>query len=586
MAATMHAKMNRKKLSQLNIIQICEEILNPTVPMALRLSGILMGGVVIVYERKVKLLYDDVTHFLVKINEAWKVKSTSDPTLLPKGKAQAKKEKVTLPETDIGDVEQSLNFTNAASTVGFEQPSYFAMQLDNMDDQFIHGNPREEKQNDHQADVENITLYSYQPDTVINDHYARFDIEGDDETFAEDITQIPTSTLIPSPPRNNEPQRANEDKNDHPQNQANQQFEEYKEVKQEKQRKEPIKRKSKGAATYLMDYQQTMVPSHLYQSWLQDASDIVSKTGRKKRTRIDMRSKMNVAKLMELPLLVLVDDLFTKNNEVYYPEPLLNLWMDKPSKGSPSARSIPTVPVDSSGISPPEGSDFPFSDFQSGIGLHPSGDPIERPRAGSDIFRDELMEKLRANVLNNGVRPSEIPNMMVTPGNSDGVRSMPSSASGQEIPLHNSEVNSGRSSKKRPHSSSKGKGSGLEPVHEDHSWRQQGRDPDFELSKLPEDGFIPDQEVLIETGTTQTQHQNISQPIDKITHSIRTHLKNHFETPGAPPKESLNNLAAGMNKKGAALLFYQTCVLATRNILRVEQKVPYGDILISKGAKM
>lgn len=65
MAATMHAKMNRRKLDKLNIIKICEEILNPSVPMALRLSGILMGGVVIIYERKVKLLYDDVTRLMV-----------------------------------------------------------------------------------------------------------------------------------------------------------------------------------------------------------------------------------------------------------------------------------------------------------------------------------------------------------------------------------------------------------------------------------------------------------------------------------------------------------------------------------------
>ena len=68
MAATMHARMNRKKLSKLNIIRIwwensslssvlnndsvkflrpncSEEILNPSVPMALRLSGILMGDI-------------------------------------------------------------------------------------------------------------------------------------------------------------------------------------------------------------------------------------------------------------------------------------------------------------------------------------------------------------------------------------------------------------------------------------------------------------------------------------------------------------------------------------------------------------
>lgn len=36
-------------------------------------------------------------------------------------------------------------------------------------------------------------------------------------------------------------------------------------------------------------------------------------------------------------------------------------------------------------------------------------------------------------------------------------------------------------------------------------------------------------------------------------------MKAHFDTPGAPRVESLNSLAIGMNRKGAALLFYQTC---------------------------
>ncbi|KAI5434038.1 hypothetical protein KIW84_021049, partial [Lathyrus oleraceus] len=90
MAATMHAKINRKKLNMLNIAKICEEILYPAIPMALRLSGILMGGVVIVYERKVKLLYDDVSRLLVEINEAWKVKNVPDSTMLRKGKSKAK----------------------------------------------------------------------------------------------------------------------------------------------------------------------------------------------------------------------------------------------------------------------------------------------------------------------------------------------------------------------------------------------------------------------------------------------------------------------------------------------------------------
>lgn len=113
MAATLHAKINRKRLDKLDIIKICEEILNPSVPMALRLSGILMGGVVIVYERKVKLLYDDVSRLLVDINEAWRIRPVVDHTVLPKGKAQAKYKAVTLPENMMDmEVEQPMLFSD------------------------------------------------------------------------------------------------------------------------------------------------------------------------------------------------------------------------------------------------------------------------------------------------------------------------------------------------------------------------------------------------------------------------------------------------------------------------------------------
>lgn len=36
-------------------------------------------------------------------------------------------------------------------------------------------------------------------------------------------------------------------------------------------------------------------------------------------------------------------------------------------------------------------------------------------------------------------------------------------------------------------------------------------------------------------------------------------MKAHFDTPGAPPVESLHNLAAGMTRTSAAQLFYQIC---------------------------
>ncbi|KAE8798318.1 sister chromatid cohesion 1 protein 1-like [Hordeum vulgare] len=89
-AATLKAKINRRRLDKLDIIKICEETLNPPVPRALRPSRILMGelplrdyylaaflagfalpsyssGVVIVYKKKVKILYDDVSCLLANL---------------------------------------------------------------------------------------------------------------------------------------------------------------------------------------------------------------------------------------------------------------------------------------------------------------------------------------------------------------------------------------------------------------------------------------------------------------------------------------------------------------------------------------
>ncbi|KAK9698774.1 hypothetical protein RND81_08G130100 [Saponaria officinalis] len=219
MAATMHAKMNRRKLDQIDIIRICEEILNPSVPMALRLSGILMGGVVNVYERKVRLLHDDVNRFLLEINSAWKVKPAVDSTVLPKGKNQAKFEAVTLPENhgnsdNVGDVDQSLDCSSKlASSMGFQQTTYFAMRLDTIDELTESFRGKEPDQQHHQVDAATITLDdpydSYQAGTGLYNRFERFDIEGDEETIQFNIPSqehtIPPPN-VHSPPPAMEPQ--------------------------------------------------------------------------------------------------------------------------------------------------------------------------------------------------------------------------------------------------------------------------------------------------------------------------------------------------------------------------------------------
>uniref|UniRef100_A0A7N0TQH9 Rad21/Rec8-like protein N-terminal domain-containing protein n=1 Tax=Kalanchoe fedtschenkoi TaxID=63787 RepID=A0A7N0TQH9_KALFE len=231
MVATLHAKINRRKLNKLNIIKICEEIISPAVPMALRLSGILMGGVVIVYERKVALLYgdlfsllllyllsfllrllmdisyiapDDVNRLLAEINDARRVKAVTDPTLLSKGKSKAKFEAVTLPEnqnTDVGLTGQFLNFSN--TTKEFKSTEYFAMRLDDIEESFFTSNKEE---NFHQANPEDITTNEYQANNDFGNHFERFDIDGYEDIqlnfTTTEYTELPT--LVPSPPLQDE----------------------------------------------------------------------------------------------------------------------------------------------------------------------------------------------------------------------------------------------------------------------------------------------------------------------------------------------------------------------------------------------
>ncbi|KAK4385307.1 Sister chromatid cohesion 1 protein 1 [Sesamum angolense] len=453
MAATMHAKIHRRKLDKLNIIKICEQILNPSVPMALRLSGILMGGVVIVYERKVKLLYDDVTRLLVEINEAWKVKSApSDLTRLPKGKSQAKYEAITLPpnhDKDLGEIEQPLPYSDATTIMDFQHTSYISMcpsanvelahvqRLDNMDDPYLDSNLQGDINQDHHqvsksykstnppspsifiaADAANITLFdnydSYQANATTFNRFERFDIEGDDETQLNftppENTEFPSS-LIPSPPRQEELHKSDGIQEEQPEEQVKPHSEESKGANQRDQmRPRSARRRARRPAALAMDFDQNIIPGPIYQSWLQNSSDIVSRRGRKQKLPTDALSTMKIATLMDLPSVVLVEKLVTSGNrQVHYPAALLEMWMrsTQPPHDSPSGRSSHPQPPEPSSSSPPERMHFmepmgdPFEDFHSRIGSQSMGISIEKQRANAhdtEMPPEILMEEFRNNL--------------------------------------------------------------------------------------------------------------------------------------------------------------------------------------------
>ncbi|CAI0443797.1 unnamed protein product [Linum tenue] len=828
MAATMHAKMNRKKLDMIDIISICEEILNPSVPMALRLSGILMGGVVIVYERKVKLLYEDVTRLLVKINETWKVEPATDRTLLPKRKLQAKfvslpssllfffsvqlkrtetsvslwicrKEAVTLPDVqdvDHPEIGQSRNFSSSNATMpSFQNTSYFAVQLDTLDETYINNDAMEDDVTGHmhQVDPENIKLFEHfdpcQVNTDMYDRFERFDISGEGDTqmnatFSGDLQTDMPSTVLPSQPRQDEDlgglladsqmlshmfficlhsifgMSANEQGNpftdkeipdQQPESLVNQPSETHNVGREQtghskyftpvnvslsfppepqtprarRQVQGPIIRKRRRQAANWMDIEKTVIPGEVYQSWLQNASDLTSRRDRKgKDVKKSIMSRMKVASLMELPPTVLIDDLsINANKDIYYPAPLLAQWTKstQPPHDSPSARATSPQPPEASNSSPQDAAaqfedPYNFNDYQGGGGSQSIGISFEKDRG---VLNEQLEAHLfdnafEANLVDNiRMRGNKEPPVITTPGNpgsghgiprhcsginsgnihsgsslqsipedtlwlpdpevqlktgpaqsqrpitssqrlkamNEGIRMcgllhlqpkylknpfkgpeaeslnslpiginleqaapsfyetrglnfefeayladnesirgnkeppvvtspgnrgkparfIPSSGSGHSIPRHRSEINSGH----------KHSGSSLQSIPENKSWR-----PDPDITTVHEKDSAPDQEVLLETGPTQTQPLiNTSEPLDAMTEDIRKHLKTHFEWPKAPKHESLNNLATGMDRKRAALFFYQTCVLATRGDIAVDQKVPYGEILISNRSK-
>ncbi|XP_040368226.1 sister chromatid cohesion 1 protein 1-like [Rosa chinensis] len=591
MAATMHAKMNRRNLNQIDLIRICEEILNPRAPMALRLSSILMGGVVIVYERKVKLLFDDVHRLLDQLNEAWKkVKSNTDSTILPKRRAQAKKEAITLPEAEhedtdlVGDIEQSLDFSHHA-TLFHQQTGYFLMQLDSVDvgetlnDNAVEG---DQHQNLHQADPEDITLPKcYDPSDahadLFNCRFERFEIEGDDVdlTSGEPTHIRPPSPnyLIPSPPRQDQHQERQ---------QANNVFDEVLQMQdvQEnaQQRQRPIRRRKRKTPASVMDNDQQSILLMLEElsilMYIPCTVLILFSLLQPK----NIMSTMKIGKLMEQPASVLMGRLFKPGSgETYYPAPLLELFKEKHTHDSPSALTSPPLPPEPSSWSPPEKQTYHDPWRWLPVICNPT-EQIRTNLVNNDVtLQPELMDKLKANP--NGMKGADT--NPATPRNSgDERRSILSSSSGKGVNRNSSEVNSGR---KRRYSSIHSN-DGLEPVLEDNGC--QHSDPNFNVIRLSGNGPTPEHELLMETGPTQTQQPIINQPLEKVTDAIRMELKSHFEIPGGPQVESLNKLTAGMNRRGAAMLFYQTCVLATRDFVKVKQIAPYEDVLITRGPNM
>ncbi|XP_026388829.1 sister chromatid cohesion 1 protein 1-like isoform X4 [Papaver somniferum] len=566
MAATLHKKLKRRELDKLDIVKICQEIMNPSVPMALRLSEILMGGVVIVYEMKVKLLLDDASRLLLEINDMWKLKAVGDQDVLPKGKNQAKFDEVTMAENDpmddTAEIEQSRDNNNYKYK--HNKAAYFPVELDLMEECFTSEGKHPEDKNHHQANREKITLLEPVEITPPEQHqfnrFERFDVDGDDEDVYTNFSfhEIPI-TLAPTPP---------------PKIQGPMEVDDMNQLEVQEDEVKPKGNMGRNRNKQLAIDSNLVISNDEMESWLKDTSDLVQR--RKRATSIP---RMNTAQLMDIPPVALVMGLAGKHTtEIYYPKPLLDLYTRRIQiRNSPSGQfsgstlepqlTEPITPIVNKRVDR-NPADLPVEDVHTGVRTRSMRASAEKQMPKhtvpiEDLYSGVRTRSMRASAekqmprhsvliddVHTGVRtrsmqassekeveasrskqPSiEKPmkmsisisleaNMIFTPGHSgDSERSTPSSELGNVFLLVEPEVQLSSGSRKRH--SSRHRGGNLAPVDEDLIW--DSPEPDFKFRRISENEVLCESETLVGTGATATQDPpaNHEQPMSKTTDAI------------------------------------------------------------------
>ncbi|KAF6986595.1 hypothetical protein CFC21_004328 [Triticum aestivum] len=460
------------------------------------------------------------------------------------------------------EVEQPVLFTDT------DTARFRGMRLEDLDEQYVNVNLDDDDisraDRHHQAEAVNITLVdnfeSGLAETDIFNRFERFDIADDDTTVHITLDEHPEapSTLVPSPPRPEDPPQQQEQcaapssiREEPQQGDSLKEQEEQKTTEQQPTKR--AKRKARGKGPQVIMDNQIMIPGNVYQSWLKDPSSLISKR-RQVRSKINPIKAIKIGELMDLPpsaLMSCSDD----SQEIYYPQQLMQLWKEctkvKPPKPSSSSgdKSSSSSQEKQPRNSPPQ----PQGD-QNEMGAQPMGfTPMD--------FTDGI-EKMRANKSGEfeGVFDGPHGDPSVTPGSPGLSRRSASSSGGSGrggfLPLDPEillQSGSGRA-KRRQLSSGRSLGN-LDPVEEEFPMEQEGRE--CKLRRLSDIEPTPD--LMVETEPTQTPFTKQSSPPDHITESIHSYLKLHFESPDAPPSESLSQLTYGMNTAQAARLFYQTC---------------------------
>ncbi|RCV06117.1 hypothetical protein SETIT_1G137900v2 [Setaria italica] len=139
-----------------------------------------------------------------------------------------------------------------------------------------------------------------------------------------------------------------------------------------------------------MDNNQMMIPGNIYQTWLKDASSLVSKR-RKVNSNFDFIRSTKISDLMDMPLVALMSYLHKSSSELCYPKPLVQLWKECTAVNCAKASSSAGQPSSSQEKQPRNSTPHEFppqteGEYEMETGPHPMD------------FTDGI-EKLRGNAL-------------------------------------------------------------------------------------------------------------------------------------------------------------------------------------------
>lgn len=551
-AATKREKISQKDIKTLDIVDLCDKIMYPQVPMALRLSGILLEGVATAYLEKLNYYTGEALHIMDECRRV-KFKPYRDPTRLPKGKSQANYKNITLSDDQLellGEFEQSHPSINVYKK---------DMNLDDIDDIDLSAHVEDQ----HQADRNKIKLCEeFNAFHATNEGLNkddRFNHEGDQTIWMD----LPSSHLDVEPQNLTiaieEAERETEDQ------------------MTKHSPSPPIKR----ASRILFDYE-TQIDSKTLRSWLADSSDII-----RTRRLVARRTKIHVSERCDIPPVAILGGLITTTEGIYFPPPLLEQWIEHnpPLHDSPTVTDTPHL-VASSSASPPQ-----FETARTTVHrdnemptmlTYSSNEPAaEAEPIAPSVTREEVRYKLRSGSdvsRRIGKRNSLEPVLEEPPREAHA--DVPRRTSKRKTfisldepvledpPLDQPEQHESHNDVPRRMSKRRQSGINVESVGEEPPW-----EPPKKLKSAKESPPLKD--LLAESGSRQTQEEPVKQ--------MHKYLKKYLEE---NETLSLNKLAHGLNKTEAANLFLRICVLAHNGHLKVQQQIPYGDIKLHKGNKM